>query len=45
MAVAGPAADTLGVQGWYLLTGVIMLVMAVGAFFIPALTRLEERET
>ncbi|MCP4541102.1 MAG: MFS transporter [Chloroflexi bacterium] len=45
MVVAGPVADMLGVQRWYLLTGVVLVVMAVGAFFIPALIRLEERET
>jgi DHA3 family macrolide efflux protein-like MFS transporter len=41
MLVAGPLADVLGVQGWYALTGCVIVVMAVGAFFIPAVTRLE----
>ena len=41
MAVAGPVADAVGVQAWYLLTGGVMVVMAVGAFSIPALMRLE----
>ncbi len=44
MAIAGPVADGLGVQGWYLLTGGALVVMAVGAFFIPTLMRLEERD-
>jgi DHA3 family macrolide efflux protein-like MFS transporter len=43
MLVAGPLADTMSVQGWYTLTGGVIVVMAVGAFFIPALMKLEER--
>jgi len=41
MVVAGPVADAVGVQGWYALTGSVIVVMAVGAFFIPAVMRLE----
>ncbi|MBN1813082.1 MAG: MFS transporter [Anaerolineae bacterium] len=45
MLVAGPVADAMGVQGWYLLTGGVVTLMAAGAFFVPALIRLEaERE-
>jgi DHA3 family macrolide efflux protein-like MFS transporter len=44
MVVAGPLADALGVQGWYTLTGCVIVVMAVGAFLIPAVMRLEERK-
>ncbi len=44
MVIAGPVADGLGVQWWYLLTGGALVVMAVGAFFIPTLMRLEERD-
>ncbi len=44
MLVAGPVADAMGVQGWYLLTGGVVALMAVGAFFIPALMWLEERK-
>jgi DHA3 family macrolide efflux protein-like MFS transporter len=42
MLVAGPLADAMGVQGWYTLTGGVIVVMAAGAFFIPTLMRLEE---
>ena len=42
MLVAGPAADAMGVQGWYALTGIMVVVMAVGAFFVPPLIKLEE---
>jgi DHA3 family macrolide efflux protein-like MFS transporter len=41
MVIAGPLADAVGVQGWYALTGSVIVVMAVVAFFIPAVTRLE----
>jgi DHA3 family macrolide efflux protein-like MFS transporter len=43
MVVAGPVADAVGVQGWYALTGGVVVLMAGGAFFIPALMKLEER--
>jgi DHA3 family macrolide efflux protein-like MFS transporter len=41
MLVVGPLADVLGVQGWYALTGGVIVLMAVSAFFIPAVMRLE----
>jgi len=44
MVVAGPVADAMGVQGWYLLTGVVMVVMAMGSFLVPALMKLEMRD-
>ena len=43
MAVAGPVADAMGIQGWYLATGGVMVAMGVSAFFLPALMRLEEK--
>lgn len=43
MLVAGPVADAVGVQGWYTLAGVVVASMACGAFFVPALMKLEER--
>jgi DHA3 family macrolide efflux protein-like MFS transporter len=42
MLVAGPVADAMGVQGWYTLTGAFVALMAVGAFFVPALMQLED---
>ena len=44
MVVAGPVADVMSVQRWYLLTGFVMATMALGAFLVPALVRLEERK-
>ena len=43
MLVAGPVADAMGVQGWYTLTGGVIVVLAVGAFFMPSLIKLEEK--
>ncbi len=44
MVVAGPVADAMSVQRWYLLTGVVMAAMALGSFLVPALMRLEHKE-
>jgi DHA3 family macrolide efflux protein-like MFS transporter len=43
LAVAGPLADALGVQVWYLAAGLLCLFIAVGAFFIPDVMRIEEQ--
>ena len=42
LAIAGPMADLLGVQVWYIASGVVCIGMGTLAFFIPAITRLEE---
>jgi DHA3 family macrolide efflux protein-like MFS transporter len=42
LAIAGPLADTLGVQIWFLVAGVAMAVMGIGALFVPAITRLDD---
>jgi DHA3 family macrolide efflux protein-like MFS transporter len=41
LVVAGPLADSLGVRFWFLIAGVTMAVMGVGALFVPAITRLD----
>lgn len=41
LAVAGPLADILGIQFWYIVGGITMLVMGIGAFFVPAIVHLE----
>jgi DHA3 family macrolide efflux protein-like MFS transporter len=43
MAIAGPVADALGVQVWFLIGGVATLLMGAGAFFVPAIMRIEDR--
>ncbi len=42
LVVAGPLADVLGVRFWFVVAGIAMVVMAVGALFVPAITRLED---
>ncbi|MGQ9699698.1 MAG: MFS transporter [Candidatus Bipolaricaulaceae bacterium] len=42
LAVAGPVADLLGVQAWFLAGGVALLLMGLFGFFIPALVNIEE---
>jgi DHA3 family macrolide efflux protein-like MFS transporter len=41
LAVAGPVADAFGLQRWYLLSGVVMVLMAGAALFVPAVMDLE----
>ena len=43
LAIAGPVADVWGVQSWFLFAGVFTIGIGVGAFFIPALMRIEEK--
>jgi len=42
LLAAGPVADHLGVQTWFLIGGVVTLVMALTMFTIPAVVRFEE---
>jgi DHA3 family macrolide efflux protein-like MFS transporter len=43
LVIAGPLADILGVRFWFLIAGVTMVIMGVGALFVPAITRLDDR--
>jgi DHA3 family macrolide efflux protein-like MFS transporter len=42
LVIAGPLADVLGVQIWFLIAGVATVVMGIGALFVPAITRLDD---
>jgi DHA3 family macrolide efflux protein-like MFS transporter len=42
LGIAGPLADVVGVQVWFLVAGVTMAVMGVGALFVPAIKHLED---
>lgn len=42
LIVAGPVADWLGVQSWYVLGGVVTLLMAVAGLFSPAVMGIED---
>ncbi len=41
LIIGGPVADRFGVQSWFLIAGGVCTLMAVAAFFIPALLNLE----
>lgn len=41
LAIAGPVADALGEQIWFLICGITQVGVCVGAFFIPALMQIE----
>jgi DHA3 family macrolide efflux protein-like MFS transporter len=42
MAIAGPVADALGVQLWFVLAGAVCVAMASAAVFVPALMHLDD---
>jgi DHA3 family macrolide efflux protein-like MFS transporter len=42
LVIAGPLAEVLGVQIWFLVAGIAMAVMGTGALFVPAITRLDD---
>ncbi len=44
LALAGPIADLLGIQFWYLFGGGMMIVAGIIAFFVPAIIRVEEEQ-
>lgn len=43
LLIAGPLADRVGVNIWYVLAGALCVIMGTGAFFIPALIGLDAR--
>ena len=42
LIIAGPVADRFGVQIWFVLGGIITLVMATASLFIPAVMNFEQ---
>jgi len=42
IAIAGPFADTLGIQSWFVVGGVACVLMATYGLFSPVLMRIEE---
>jgi DHA3 family macrolide efflux protein-like MFS transporter len=45
LAIAGPVADLFGVQIWFLIAGVVVVLMGLGAFFNPTIMQIEDRDT
>jgi len=43
LAIAGPVADALGVQIWFLTGGIATVIMGAGSFFIPAIMHIEDK--
>lgn len=44
LAVAGPVADAIGLQTWYIVGGAVMALMAAGALFVPVIVGLEDNQ-
>jgi DHA3 family macrolide efflux protein-like MFS transporter len=42
LAIAGPVADRMGIQLWYILGGIGLIAMGVAGFLVPAVARLED---
>ena len=42
LIIAGPLADHLGVQSWFIIGGVVCGLMGIAAFFIPAVMTFED---
>jgi DHA3 family macrolide efflux protein-like MFS transporter len=42
LIIAGPVADSFGVQSWFIVGGVITALLGVVAFFIPAVMNIED---
>jgi len=43
LMIAGPVADRIGIQAWFLFGGVLCILMAVTGLFIPAVMNMERR--
>jgi DHA3 family macrolide efflux protein-like MFS transporter len=42
LIIAGPLVDVLGPRSWFVIGGIVTMLMGVAAFFVPAITRIEE---
>jgi len=43
LMIAGPVADRVGIQAWFLLGGVLCVLMGVTGLFIPAVMNMEKK--
>jgi len=43
LMIAGPVADQVGIQAWFLLGGILCIFMAVVGLFIPAVMNIEKK--
>ena len=44
LMIAGPVADWLGVQAWFIIGGSICILTTLAAFFIPAIMNIEQNQ-
>jgi DHA3 family macrolide efflux protein-like MFS transporter len=44
LMIAGPVADFFDVRVWYIVAGVVTIIMGLVGFFIPALLHIEDRD-
>jgi DHA3 family macrolide efflux protein-like MFS transporter len=42
LLVAGPVADAIGVQAWYVVGGLTCVALGIGSFFVPAIMNVEQ---
>lgn len=43
LLLAGPISEYVGIQVWFVLGGVVMVITALGSMFIPSLMHMEDR--
>jgi DHA3 family macrolide efflux protein-like MFS transporter len=42
LMIAGPIADKLGVQTWFIIGGIVTIVMGISGIFVPAIMHFED---
>jgi DHA3 family macrolide efflux protein-like MFS transporter len=45
LMIAGPIADKLGVQTWFIIGGIVTILMGISGLFIPAIMHFEDGRT
>ena len=45
LILAGPFADRFGVQTWFVVGGVVTVLLGAAAFFVPAIMRIEDQRS
>jgi len=45
LLIAGPVSDWVGPQAWFIIGGIVTVLMGITAFFVPAVMRFEEGRT
>jgi DHA3 family macrolide efflux protein-like MFS transporter len=43
LLIAGPIADLLGIQSWFIVGGAVTLILGIAGFFIPQVLLIEEQ--